>query len=311
MTGRQPVRVLLPHADAVERLDGVPAGAVVDVYSGSGPLPAAVAEVEFWVPPVHAAGAMLEALAAMPRLRVVQTITAGVEALVGHIPPGVVLCDGRGVHDSSTAEWVLTVLLASYRELPRFVLAQRERRWDFGPTDELAGKTVLIVGYGSIGAAVEARLRPFDVEVLRVARRARPADGVADVAALPELLPRADAVVLILPLTPATRGLVDADFLARMRTGALLVNAGRGPSVVTDALLAELTTGRLWAALDVTDPEPLPADHPLWSAPGLLLTPHIGGAVGGLLPRGYRLIRAQLERYLAGEPLINVVSDAY
>jgi len=311
MTGRGPVRALLPHRDAVEWLGGAPDGVVIDTFSGRGELPAGAAEVEFWVPAIHAGGEALDVLDRLPALRVVQTLTAGVEALVDRIPAGVTLCDARGVHDSSTAEWVLAVLLAHYRELPRFVLAQHAGRWDAGATDELADKTVLIVGYGSIGAAIEARLQPFGVELLRVARRSRPEAGVADVAALPELLPRADAVVVILPLTAATRGLVDADFLARMRTGALLVNAGRGPSVVTDALLAELTSGRLRAALDVTDPEPLPVGHPLWSAPGLLLTPHVAGAVGGVLPRGYRLVRAQLERYVASEPLANVVTEGY
>ena len=174
---------------------------------------------------------------------------------------------------------------------------------------------MLIVGYGAIGAALEARLTPFEVEVVRVARSARPGGQgpevtgpvVYGVAELPALLPDADVVVLLVPLTDATRGLVDADFLARMKPGALLVNVARGAVVDTDALLVALNEGRITAALDVTDPEPLPPDHPLWSAPGVLVSPHVGGASSAMWPRAYRVVREQLDRFAAGEPLANVV----
>jgi phosphoglycerate dehydrogenase-like enzyme len=168
---------------------------------------------------------------------------------------------------------------------------------------------VLVVGAGSIGAAIARRLEPFEVSVTLVARR--PRDGVHGVASLPELLPAADVVVLVVPLTQATTGLVDAAFLAAMADGALLVNAARGPVVDTGALTAELATGRIAAAVDVTDPEPLPAGHPLWDMPNFLLTPHVGGSVYGLLPRAYRLVGTQLRRYVAGERLDNVVIDGY
>jgi phosphoglycerate dehydrogenase-like enzyme len=213
------------------------------------------------------------------------------------------------VHSSSTAEWAAAVILAATRELPRFVLAQAEGRWESGPTAELAGQRVLIVGAGSIGSALASRLEPFGVEIVRVARTAR--KGVHPVSVLPRLLPDADIVVLLIPLTPETSGLVDAAFLGRMKDGALLVNASRGPVVRTADLYAELTSGRLRAAVDVTDPEPLPPGHPLWSAPGLLLTPHVGGAVPGLLRRAYQLVGEQLRRYAAGQPLANVVSNGY
>ena len=179
--------------------------------------------------------------------------------------------------------------------------------WAHGQRQSLADKTVLIVGYGSIGAAVETRLRPFECDVLRVARRAR--DGVAGFGELPTLVEWADVVVLTVPLTDQTRGLVDAAFLARMRDGAVLVNVSRGPVVDTDALLAELFARRIGAALDVTDPEPPPADHPLWSAPNLILTPHVGGNTSAFRPRAVRLMTAQLERFARGEPLANVVVD--
>jgi phosphoglycerate dehydrogenase-like enzyme len=221
----------------------------------------------------------------------------------------VTLCDARGVHDSGTAEWAAAAILAHLRNFPAFARAQAERRWSPTPTDELAGKRVLIVGAGSIGSALAARLAPFDVEITLVARSAR--DGVAPVERLPVLLPRADVVVLLVPLTPHTRGLVDAEFLAAMPGGALLVNAARGPVVDTGALLAECSSGRLNAALDVTDPEPLPADHPLWTLPNVFVTPHVAGSVSGLHRRAFALVGEQLRRYAAGQPLINVVTGDY
>lgn len=303
------MKVLVPRPDAAEQMGGVPAGVQLLVWPGSGPLPAGSEQVEFYVPPFLAAGEPIEAMSALPALRVVQLLTAGAEALLGSLPPGVTLCRAAGVHDPSTAEWVVAVTLAALRDLPRFTLAQHEGRWDYAATDVLAGKTVLILGAGSIGAAVERRLAGFEVTVLRAARRGR--DGVTTIEDVPDLLPEIDVVVVLVPLTPATRGLIDAAFLARMRDGALLVNGARGPVVDTDALLAELQAGRLKAALDVTDPEPLPAGHPLWSAPGLLLTPHVAGSTPLTVPRAFALVRRQLERYVAGEPLEHQVAGEY
>jgi phosphoglycerate dehydrogenase-like enzyme len=225
------------------------------------------------------------------------------------VPAGITLCDGRGVHGGSTAEWVLTAILAMLRELPRFIQAQQQRRWDQDVTDELAGKKVLVVGAGDVGMNVARRLNAFDAEPTLVARAVR--EGVHSVAELPQLLPQADVVIVVIPLTPQTRRLVDAEFLAAMPDGALFVNAARGAVADTDAILAELRSGRLRAALDVVDPEPLPPDHPLWSAPNLLLTPHVGGSVRGFPARAYRLVRTQIERYLAGQPLENVVANGY
>jgi phosphoglycerate dehydrogenase-like enzyme len=245
----------------------------------------------------------------MPGLRVVQLLSAGADAWVGRLPASATLCDARGVHDSSTSEWVVTAILVYLRDFPVFVRAQERRDWAYHLTDELSGKRVLVVGAGSIGAAITRRLEPFEVSLTLVARHAR--DGVHGVDELPRLLPSADVVVLVVPLTPATTGLVDAAFLAAMPDGSLLVNAARGLVVDTAALTAELTTGRIAAAVDVTDPEPLPTDHPLWDLPNLLLTPHVAGSVHGLLPRAYRLVAEQLRRYAAGQPLENVVSDGY
>jgi len=317
-----PTRCAVVFSDEVRELLGpLPPGLEVAVWNGAAEPPLAAGRAGFWVPP-YLVEQFDRFLAALPALEVVQLITAGADAFVGRLPEGVLLCDARGVHGGPTAEWVLAAVLASVRHFPRFVLAQAEGRWDPQRfTDELAGKRVLVVGAGDVGEHVRSRLLPFDVEVTMVARRARPArppDGAAPeqpaaagVGDLPDLLPGADIVVLVVPLTAQTRGMVDAGFLARMRDGALLVNASRGPIADTDAITAELCSGRLRAALDVTDPEPLPAHHPLWTAPGLLLTPHIGGAVPGLPARAGALVRRQLDRWAAGEPLDNVVVDGY
>lgn len=303
------MKVLLPHRDGLDLLGDVPREVDLDVWEGpEAPLPA-LAEVEVWVPPFLAPDQVVRLSEQMPRLALVQLLTAGADAWVGRLSDEVVLCDARGVHDSSTSEWAATAVLSALREFPRFAVAQAAGRWDHAVTDELAGKRVLLVGAGSIGDALVRRLQPFDVDLVRVARRAR--DGVHGVDELPALLPDADVVVLLVPLTEATRGMVDAAFLARMADGALLVNGARGPVVDTDALVAELATGRLRAALDVTEPEPLPSGHPLWTVPGLLLTPHVAGSVRGLLPRAYQLVAAQLWRFVEGERLDNVVTDGY
>ncbi|WP_317445549.1 2-hydroxyacid dehydrogenase [Streptomyces collinus] len=246
-------------------------------------------------------------------VRVIQTLTAGVDditARLSSIVPGVQLCNARGVHEASTAELALTLTLASLRGVPEFVHAQREERWRSRFHPSLADKNVLIVGYGAIGAAIEDRLVPFEVaRVARVARSRRTtARGVVHpLTELPSLLPDADVVVLSTPLTEETHGLADAEFLGRMKDGALLVNVARGPVVDTEALLKELGAGRLTAALDVTDPEPLPPGHPLWQAPGVLISPHVGGPSSAFLPRAKRLLVDQLHRFVNHEPLRNVI----
>ncbi len=308
------MKAWIPHPEGRELLGDIPDGVTVEVAPTPDRLPSDPAEVRFWVPPFLAQAAAVPFAAKLPDLRVVQLLSAGADTWVGRLPEQVTLCDARGVHDSSTAEWVVTATLAHLRSFPTFARAQARQEWVYAqvvPTDELAGKRVLIVGAGSIGAAARARLAPFEVELTMVARTARPAEQVYGVADLPELLPAADVVVLLVPLTAQTRGLVDARFLAAMPDGALLVNAARGPVADTDALVAELSTGRISAALDVTEPEPLPAGHPLWDLPNVLLTPHVAGSVRGLLPRAYRLAGQQLRRFAAGEPLANEVRDGY
>jgi phosphoglycerate dehydrogenase-like enzyme len=302
---RRPV-VLEPFGVAGPMLEGLE----VLTWDGTGPAPEEdLRRVEFYVMPYTFEPETGEVITRMPQVGVVQTLTAGVEHVTPYLREGITLCNARGVHDASTAELALTLALASLRGVPDFVRAQDRGEWTHGERASLADKTVLIVGYGSIGAAVERRLRPFECDVLRVAHRAR--DGVAGFENLLPLVEEADVVVLTVPLTEQTRGLVDARFLTRMRDGAVLVNVSRGPVVDTDALLRELAAGRLLAALDVTDPEPPPAGHPLWSAPGLVITPHVGGNTSAFRPRAIRLVIGQLRRFAGGEPLENVVVGGF
>jgi phosphoglycerate dehydrogenase-like enzyme len=273
------------------------------------PPPSVLAEVEIFVPPYTAASSDLALMSRMPALGLVQTLTAGVDNVVEHLPPGVRLCNAAGVHDASTAELAVGLAIASLRHLDDFARAMPDGQWRYARHEALADKRVLIVGFGSIGRAIARRLEGFECEVLAVARAARVVDGVAVHRAddLPALLPTADVVILIVPLTDQTRGMVDADFLARMRDGALLVNVARGPIVVTEALRAECASGRLRAALDVTDPEPLPPEHALWRTPNVLISPHVGGNTSAFVPRARRLVADQLARWQTGQPLRNVV----
>ena len=306
------IEVWIPDGTKPEHRALLPDGIAIHELPGATKLPDRLGRGEFLVADYNPPR-VIEAIHRLDDLRVVQAMAAGVDWLLDAIPTGVTLCDGAGVHDVPVAEWVVMTLLAAYHNLPTYVDAQRTGRWhrvgiDAGG-DDLEGTTVLIIGYGSIGRAVEARLTPFGVKVLRVARH--PREGVHSLTELAALLPQADAVIILLPLTTQTRGLVDARFLSAMRPGALLVNPARGAIVDTEALTGAVLAGRLRAALDVTDPEPLPDGHPLWSAPGVLITPHVAGSVRKLLDRAWRLIADQVRRYQIGDPLRNVVVDGY
>jgi phosphoglycerate dehydrogenase-like enzyme len=303
------VLIWVPAQPVADMLAGLDGAAVEVVAPDSADLPASAAEVEFYVPPFFPEPPALAAMAAMPGLRVVQTLTAGFDKVRPYVPPGAVLCNARGAHDASTAEWVVGAAIAALRQFPYFATEQAAGRWSYQFTGTLAGTTVLIVGYGSIGQAVERRLAGFDVLLRRVARSARA--GVSPTSELPGLLRDADVVILLVPVTEDTRGMVDAAFLARMKDGALLINAARGSLVVTADLVAEVSTGRLAAAMDVTDPEPLPPGHPLWTLPNVFITPHVGASTPYSMREANRLVRAQAERYLAGQPLANVITGEY
>jgi phosphoglycerate dehydrogenase-like enzyme len=251
----------------------------------------------------------LPRLAEVPSLRVVQTLTAGYDNVLPHVPGGAWLCNAAGVHDASTAELAVGLTLAAQRGLGEFARAQPVGGWLPGTRPSLADRRVLLLGAGSVGSAIARRLEPFEVVLTRVAGHARDdAHGhVHAVGELPDLLPRAEIVIIAVPLTEATRGMVDAAFLAAMPDGALLVNVARGAVVVTGALVAELASGRLRAALDVTDPEPLPPGHPLWTTPNTLISPHVGGDTSAFPPRARGLLREQFSRLAAGRELLNVV----
>lgn len=245
----------------------------------------------------------------LPNVRLVQLQTAGYEGVPELIPDHVTLCNATGVHDASTAELAIALALESGRRLDLFARWQPEHRWETVFGTALADRHVLILGYGSIGAAIERRLAGFEVaSITRVARRARDEPEVKPVTDLPSVLPHVDVVFVIVPLTPDTDGLVGAEELALLPDGALLVNVARGRIVDTDALVAELQSGRLRAALDVTEPEPLSAGHPLWDCENAIIVPHIGGASTAFAPRRDRLIAEQLRRLSSGEPLANVVA---
>jgi phosphoglycerate dehydrogenase-like enzyme len=306
----------VPYADRAEaerRLGSIPAGLELDFYRADGDdFPGTIDEVAFYVLPYMRGPAVLSRAAEMPKLQVVQTLTAGYEEFLPLVPPGVTLCNAAGLHDTSTAELAIALALASGRHLDEFARNQAEGAWKFVFGRALADQRALIVGYGRIGQAIERRLDGFEVaSVTRVARRARTGPPpVRPIEDLHRLLPEADVVFLIAPHTPQTEGLIGARELALLPDGALLVNVARGKLVDTDALVAELATGRIRAALDVTEPEPLPADHPLWRQPGVLISPHVGGASSAFFPRADRLMAAQLARYTAGQPLENVVKPA-
>ena len=294
--------------DAVGPVDGLE----LAVWDLDGP-PDRADEVRVVVPPYLGGGRRIPALRHTPAVELVQLLTAGYEDVQAALPFEVRLANAAGVHDASTAELALALTLAALRDIPAFVEAQSQERW-LPPTfhDALADRRVLVLGYGSIGRAIVARLLPFEVQVTAVASTVRAGDELVDsvhgVDELPQLLPSHDVVIVVVPLHERTAGLVDDGFLASMPDGALLVNVARGGVVDTAALVRHAGTGRIRAALDVTDPEPLPPGHPLWTTPGVLITPHVGGASSAFMPRATRLLQEQLGAYAAGRPLRNIVA---
>lgn len=300
-----PFRVLTPNRFATEAVDATD-GLEAVPFDPADPVPSdAAKEAEALITMSEHAATIIELMGALPKLRLVQTLSAGYDAWVGHLPDGAVLSNARGAHGRATAELAVSMLLSIYRELREFDEDQRLKDWANRTTDSLFEKRVLILGAGDLAEHATAMLAPFGAITTRVGRTAR--DGVVTLAQVPALLPGTDAVIAVLPLTDETHHVVDAAFLAALPDGAVVVNAGRGPLVDTDALLAELTAGRLRAALDVTDPEPLPDGHPLWDAPNLLLTPHVGGDTLGHEERSAAIAAAQVASFAAGHDPSNLI----
>jgi phosphoglycerate dehydrogenase-like enzyme len=293
------------NASGSEAMGPAPEGWTVAPFPDDPVADPDIERVEFVV-----AGWPASKLRDVPNLKVVQTRSAGVDWILEHVPDGVTLCSAKGARDPAMAEWVLWAILADFKAARVAAEQQAAGEWEHLDLRDLEDARVLILGHGSIGVAVEERLAPFGVaEVVRVARSAR--DGVHGVDKLEGLLGDVDVVVNLLPATPQTNGLLDARMIGAMRRGALLVNAGRGATVDTAALLEALTAGRVRAVLDVVDPEPLPAEHQLWRAPNLILTPHSAGDTPGAERASWKLAGEQLRRYATGEELINVVREGY
>ncbi|REJ05701.1 hydroxyacid dehydrogenase [Microbacterium bovistercoris] len=303
--------VTVPTDRLAANIGALPDGAELHVWDFTTPPPAP--RLDIVVPPYMGSAGALSALQGLD-VGLVQSQSIGYDGVAERLPTGMTFANAASVHEASTAELAVALMLVAQRQFPRFVRAQDRGEWSPVFAESLADRRVLLVGFGGVGTGIARRLAPFEVEMTAVARspRVEQVDGVGEVAVhgideLPALLPDAEIVVLSLPGGDATHHLFDAGMLAHMADGALLVNVGRGPLIDPSALLAELQSGRLRAALDVFDPEPLPAGHPLWSAPGLVVSPHVGGASTAMNPRIARLVRAQIERMLAGEPPLNVV----
>lgn len=295
--------VLVPDHTGAQVLAGLPGLRTLTYRSGE-PFPPGSDEAEVVVVYEDHVEHTLAGLAELPRLRLVQTLVSGVDQWVGRLPAGVALCGARGANGAAVAEWVLSALLALTRRLPEFAAAQAARSWSPCSSGSLLDARVMVLGAGDVGRHVRDLLAPLTDRVLLAGRTARP--GVLQQADALRMLPEQDAVVLALPLTEDTRGLVDAAFLDRMADGAVLVNAGRGGLVDQQALVGALRSGRIRAALDVTEPEPLPAQDPLWGCPGLLLTPHVAAATTGELHRLWRIAAEQIATFLAGRIPVNL-----
>lgn len=308
------ILVTVPTSRLAENLGTLPEGVDLQIWDLASPPPAQ--RIDLVVPPYMGGGRPLRSLEGLD-IGLVQGQSIGYDGVDEHLPAGVTFANAASVHETSTAELALGLMLAAQRQLPRFVTAQQRGEWDPVFAASLADRHVLLVGFGGVGKAIAQRLVPFEAPFTAVARSARTeqVEGIGDVPVhaideLPALLADAEIVVLSLPASDETRHLFDAEMIAHMAPGALLVNVGRGPLIDTSALVTALNDKRIRAALDVFEQEPLPAQHPLWSAPGVLISPHVGGASTAMNPRIARLIHRQIERMQAGEPPLNVVLPA-
>jgi len=265
----------------------------------------ALAAAEFVVPPYMGDSRGLVALSEMPNLKVCQLLTIGYDDVVAHVAPSVTVCNAKGVHEESTGELAVALLLALVKSLPTDIRNSASSKWQHFRRGTLSGLNVVILGAGGVASAIKQRLDAFDCNVNLIGQKSR--GNVKVLADLPELLKKTQVLIIALPLTDDTRGLIDESILSLLPDGAYVVNVARGPVAVTDAITAQALSGRLNFALDVVDPEPLPTEHVLWTLPNVLITPHVGGNTDAFPVRGRRLVRQQLENVLMGAPLVNVV----
>jgi len=264
-----------------------------------------LSEITFYVPTYMGGQPALELTKKMPNLKILQMPNAGYDDAMEYVRDGMTLCNGKSIHDDSTAELAVGLIIASLRGFPDFVRNQDKSDWVHVKNKSINDRKIGIIGFGSIGTTIAKMLSGFAVEIIPFTQSGR--DNTIAITDLDKHLPTLDVVILILPLTKESKHLFDAKRLSLMKNDALLVNVARGPIVETDALVKELNSGRITAALDVTDPEPLPKDHPLWKAKGVLISPHIGGDTTAFESRARRLIESQLNLLADGKPLNNVI----
>lgn len=285
----------------------IPGGLTHLPTNGVTPDPSDLAKITFYVPAYMYGKAALTPIAAMSSLKVIQSPNAGVDDVIPLLPKDVTLCNAAGVHDASTAELAVGLAIASRRGFYEFAQNQSKGQWLHASNASLTDSKVAIVGHGNIGKTIAKMLSGFEVEATSFSRSGK--DGALTMENFDRLLPTFDVIILIVPLNDQTRHFMNAKRLSAMKDGASLINVARGAIIDTDALVAELNSGRISCALDVTDPEPLPAGHPLWNTPNTIITPHVGGDSKAFEPRGRALVEAQLARFAAGQPLINAVAQ--
>jgi phosphoglycerate dehydrogenase-like enzyme len=285
----------------------LPQGMTHAPTDGVAPFTEDLESIEFFVPKYMGGPAAISMIDQMKSLKVIQSPNAGVDDLLAVLPQGVTLCNAAGVHDASTAELAIALSIASRRGFSDFARNQVAGTWVHERKPSLTDSNIAIVGFGNIGKMIASMLKSFDVKVSGFSNSGR--DGSFTMDRFDAMLPTFDVVILIVPLNSGTRHFMNATRLQSMKDGAALVNVARGPVVDTDALINELNTRRITAALDVTDPEPLPDGHPLWSAPNLIITPHVGGDSEAFLPRGRKLVEEQAERFVTGVPLLHIVAQ--
>lgn len=307
---KQNTVVTFPSIELLDAVGPLPEGLETAIWDfDSDPVGASLEDVQIAVFPYMANFSQLAAVTKAPNLKLVQTQTTGFDGIRELVGPKVSVATAHGVHAASTAELAIGLAIASLRGIGESVRDQGNALWNPRRWPGLADRKVAIVGVGGIGEEIRKRLDPFEVELSRFGTRAR-TDEHGEIFAIDELESRAkdiEVLILIVPHNESTHHLVDARLLAALPNDAVVVNVARGPVVDTDALVAELASGRLRCASDVFDPEPLPADHPIWQLPNALIVPHNGGNTEAFLPRMTALLKRQVVAWAENRDSENLV----